>query len=381
MSSPLFKKKGSEVWWCRIPNPDGGRHLRASTGHRDRAAALAEWRRLCRESVSGAHKAKNSPSLADALARRKDEREQAGRRHGTLDMYKKKGRHLVRLLGAETPIDKIEAAEIDDYVSARLKEGATSSSVHKELTVLRGTLRLARRRKEYPHTLDEVMPLDFSPKYRPKERVLSAREVDALIEVLPVKRGAVVALIVATGATYPSEVDPMREGDLDGNPVRLRGTKRETRDRLVPVPRHAEKWLELAKRSRPFERWTSIRRDLHVAAKLLSMCKPCREARIAWSRHEPGASKSAIVKDCEHCKAAPKFEPLSPNDLRRTFGHMLRAAGHPPHLIGAAMGHTDSRMAERVYAKLRPEDLAKLLLGGQPGASAPKKLKKRRKSA
>ncbi len=248
-------------------------------------------------------------------------------------MYRKKSRHLTRLLGAETPLDRIEAAEVDDYIAARTKEGAVPSTIHKELSVLRGTLRLARRRKEYPHALDEVMPLDFSPKYKPRERVLSVAEVEAIIAVLPAKRAAVFAFIVATGATYPSEVAPIRPGDLSGTTVRLRGTKRETRDRLVPVMAHARRWLALAKKSAPFEPWSNIRRDLHAA---------CDELGF------------------DHC---------SPNDLRRTFGHMLRALGHPPHLIGAAMGHNDSRMAERVYARLKPQELAKLLWGparGQP---------------
>lgn len=335
MSSPLFKKKGSTVFWCRIPNPAGGRHLRESTGQRDRTAALAEWRRLCRESVSPPDQAKDSPPLHLALERREAERKSAGRAAATLEMYRKKGKHLTRLLGGLTPLASIEAEQIDDYIATRSKEGAKPSTIHKELVILRGTLRLARRRKEYPHALDEVMPLDFSPKYKPRERVLSVVEVDAIIAKLPTKRAAVFALIVATGATYPSEVTPIRPGDLSGTTVRLRGTKRETRDRLVPIPAHARRWLALAKKSAPFEPWSNIRRDLHAV---------CDELGL------------------EHC---------SPNDLRRTFGHLLRALGHPPHLIGAAMGHRDSRMAERVYARLRPRELAKLLFARGPARGQP----------
>jgi hypothetical protein len=42
----------------------------------------------------------------------------------------------------------------------------------------------------------------------------------------------------------------------------------------------------------------------------------------------------------------------TPNDLRRTYGTWLRLAGVAPATIGAAMGHADGRMAERVYARL-----------------------------
>jgi hypothetical protein len=46
------------------------------------------------------------------------------------------------------------------------------------------------------------------------------------------------------------------------------------------------------------------------------------------------------------------IDHCSPNDLRRTFGTWMRADCVQPHLIGAMMGHTDSRMVERVYGRL-----------------------------
>jgi integrase len=45
------------------------------------------------------------------------------------------------------------------------------------------------------------------------------------------------------------------------------------------------------------------------------------------------------------------------NDLRRTFGTWLRKQGVDPSLIAPAMGHADSRMVERVYGRLPPENL------------------------
>jgi len=49
------------------------------------------------------------------------------------------------------------------------------------------------------------------------------------------------------------------------------------------------------------------------------------------------------------------------NDLRRTHATWLRNAGVEPHLIGADLGHTDGRMAERVYGRLKPTELGRLL--------------------
>jgi integrase len=75
----------------------------------------------------------------------------------------------------------------------------------------------------------------------------------------------------------------------------------------------------------PFARWSNVRRD---------MLDACKKAKIA---------------DC------------SPNDLRRSVATLLRARGVEPSLIGAYLGHADSRMAERVYGRLAPEQLAHLL--------------------
>lgn len=369
MREPLYLR--GNIWWCRVRNPNGGRHAKVSTGCRDRAAAVKRWRELERKSFAPADQTKNSPPLGDALDNRIAERRSAGRAEGTIDMLTKKAKHLNRVLGSETPLNCIDAQAIDRYVDVRTKEGSKSTTLHKELSTLRGALRLARRRGEYRFAVDEVMPLDFAPKYKPKTRALSVNEVNRLLADLPPKRAAVVAFICATGATYPTEADPFRPAaDIQGNLVHLRGTKRETRDRWIPVQPWARAWFAFARKHGPFEAWTNVRGDLHEAAARLSMCDPCAAARRAWSRHEVGATKPS-KDECKACKRAARFEPCSPNDLRRTFGHQLRAHGVEPHLIGAMMGHIDSRMAERVYAKLQPGELAHLLEQQRARGTAP----------
>jgi integrase len=84
-----------------------------------------------------------------------------------------------------------------------------------------------------------------------------------------------------------------------------------------------------------FPAWSNVRRDLHLA---------CAKVGI------PGCS---------------------PNDLRRTYGTMLREKGAEPQHIGAAMGDADSRMVERLYGKLAPGALARLL-EGSVGVKKPK---------
>lgn len=242
-------------------------------------------------------------------------------------MLEVKGRQLQRVLGKDTPIGLIDAQAVDGYVAARLADGAARTTIAKELSTLRGALRLAIRHGKYHRHLAEVMPLDFSPKYKPKERALSEKEIYRLLAALPPKRAGLVAFLLATGATYPSEVLPMQAGDVNLRKwtVRLRGTKRETRDRYVPIVSFARPWLRLALKHMPFEPWGNVRRDLHLY---------CLKAKIA---------------------------KCSPNDLRRSVATLMRARGVEPSLLGAFLGHKDSRMAERVYGRLAPEQLAYLL--------------------
>src|SRR6266542_1589848 len=114
--------------------------------------------------------------------------------------------------------------------------------------------------------------------------------------------------------------------------VLLRGTKRKTRFRTVPIVSPAQQSLlayalEHAKGADDalFQPWGNVHRDLADA---------CEEAKI------------------ERC---------SPNDLRRTFASWQVEAGVPLFPIAQAMGHKDTRMLERVYGRQTPEQLAALM--------------------
>jgi integrase len=190
---------------------------------------------------------------------------------------------------------------------------------------------------------------EFEDDYTPRERRLTLAEVGRLLESLMVRdnaqaeelasnRAMCVAFIVATGARW-AEVMRAELGDIDfgAGLVRLRGSKtkratrdvpmtRLTRDAIALVALEAERWDW--RRGRLFRGWSNVIRDLAVA---------CRQAGV------PRAT---------------------PNDLRRTFGSWLRAAGAPLDAIAMAMGHADSRMVERVYGRINTAELSRLLSVG-----------------
>lgn len=69
-----------------------------------------------------------------------------------------------------------------------------------------------------------------------------------------------------------------------------------------------------------------------------------------------GGFHTALERACND-----EIDPMprcTPNDLRRTFAHWLRDQGVPIELIAPAMGHSDTRMVERVYGRIPTDVLA-----------------------
>ena len=270
----------------------------------------------------------------------------------TIDFYQKKSKRLVAVLGAETLLSEIGHEEIRKYIISRSKT-VKGASIGKELTALSMAMRLARKDGVDCPIFKDIVPEDFQAVYVPRKRWLTEAEVDALISVLPAKRGAVVAFIVATSASYPSEVSPVRPEHVNGFEVHIPGTKRAGRDRHLKVPSYARRFFSLAvKHLGPsgFEPWTNVRGDLHAAARLLSLCASCRACRPEWARRQQAGPKP-VRGACRACEKVKPFEPLSPNDLRRTFAQWLVRSGVPHELTYPMMGHNSPRMLEQVYGK------------------------------
>lgn len=313
-------KRGPSYWaqWR-------GRRFSLQTS--DRKAADLEFARIQREAADPAYRPANAATLREALEAFVANRIQRRRAEGTVRQYGVHASHICRILGAETPLPAIEATQIDRYLETRDDEGASTQTQWKELCTLRGALRIARRRKQYPHALDVVMPEDFEgATSKPGTRALPLPDVARLVASLPDERAAVVAFIVAVGADWAS-VEAAQPGDVDvglGTAL-VRGTKTATRWRTVPILRPFRALAKLAAEGLPFEPWQNVRRDLAVA---------CRRAGV---------------------------ERVTPRDLRRSHGTILRALGVEPSLIAPMLGHADSRMVERIYGRLTPDALAALM--------------------
>jgi integrase len=367
----LFLPGAGAIWWAFLPNPDGGRQLRESTGHRDEKAAHGWYLERVRKASSS--KSKKDRTLAEALtarvewlttAREHDDPTRKRLASSTILFYENHGRPLVRLLGEHTPLSSINHETVRRYIVARSKE-VKATTVEKDLITLSCAMRLARKDGIECAHFSDIVPDDFRALYVPRERWLSEEEVDALLRVLPPERAAVVAFIVATGATYPSEVAPVRKAHINGSDVHLHGTKRATRNRKLRVPSYAKRFLERAVKSLGpwgFAEWKSPGKDLKRAARLLSMCEECRIRQGKGARND-------LKTECPDCKLVPVFAPLSPNDLRRTFAQWLVRSGVPYELAYPMMGHSSPKMLETVYGRrdsAAVADLVELALARAP---------------
>jgi integrase len=214
-------------------------------------------------------------------------------------------------------------------------------TIHKELVVLRSALKLAKRRGLWSGDLDAVLPVGFAPDYEPVERWLTRPEIEKLIGELTPDHAARVAFMVG-GAEWNATERAQREDiAADLSSVRIRGTKRKTRDRVVQLVMQWQKDL------------VGFARD-HAQGK--------DDALFAFWQNRVRDIKAA----CERAK----IEPCSPNDLRRTCMTWLRAEGMLPSEIAPFAGHVDSRMVEKVYGRLNPDQLAAVMEGRAAGCRA-----------
>jgi integrase len=353
----VFKR--GKVYYCYVY--ENGERIQRSTRCHDKAAAEIVARTFERESADPDHARAQSATVSDAiglLIRTRTEQAKAGRRSpATVTFYTTKGGQLIRLLEGDPeagtyrpfPLHLLRAWHVDQFISVRRGEGVGEHTISKELITLRASLKLAKRAGLWRGDVAELLPVAFAPDYVPRGRWVTPPDLKLLLAQLHPGQAARVAFIVATSAGA-SEAEKMLRADVtpatkaSGPRALLRGTKRPSRWRTVPIERQAQRELfayalEHADGKRPalFAPWTNIRRDLGQA---------CERAGI---------------------------EKVSPNDLRRSFAHWLRAEHVPLEVVAPLMGHSTTKMVQLVYGKLSPDELAARLRehsipGASPGA-------------
>ena len=294
-------------------NEPGRGRIRVALGTDDRGLAEARARELWR-----ARNAAPSDKVADLWAAYVADRRQVVARTDRFDsLWKALAPHFGHRLGSA-----INADDCRQYHRARRKEGKSASTIKTELEFLRACLRMKYGR--------DTPRLWVPPESAPRDRYLTPAERDKLLEAIDAPHVRLfVILALTTGARMSALLEltwdrvDLGHGTLDLNPAGREITnKRRT---VVPINSRARAALEEAK-----------------AAALSDYVieydgKPIKSIRKAIRQ---AAARSGV--------------PCSPHVFRHTAGVTMAQADVPMQKIAQYLGHTSTRVTERVYARYSP---------------------------
>lgn len=333
----VYQRRKGGIWYYDFETPDGKR-IQRSSGTKDKHVAKERGRQAELSATAHAPARGRKQGLSDAIdhmiALLHDKAE------GTVEMYQQKARRIEFTLGNPL-IRDITHDTLSEYIAKRLNKEdrvhgrAKAHTVQKELITIRRALKLAHKRGIL-HALPSFP--EFSAKYTPRETWLTPEQFTLVCAELDAKRRRWASLAALAGCNL-SEAEAVDWSTVDFERGRLLipGTKRETRRRWVPIAPALKYQLELVpageRRGKVAEHWGNVRRDLRRAV--------------------DAANAHAAVRAAERGQAAPAPIPyVSPNDLRRTFASWLVQQNVPLLTVAGLMGHSSTRMVERVYGKL-----------------------------
>lgn len=141
----------------------------------------------------------------------------------------------------------------------------------------------------------------------------------------------------------------------------IAGTKTKQARRTLPITDAVAEVLEQRAKRFPsgplFPTWGKVQRDLYAACLRI-------ERRLNLPKEQPKRGAAAVqnpkgnpIPKSERVRPPNPFDPVTPNDLRRTYASWLAQAGVPMLHAMKLMGHGSTQMLERVYAQLAPEHL------------------------
>lgn len=313
-----------------------GRHRRKTLGTKDPTVARARLRQL--ELVSTDAAAHSKHALGAAIGQALDVVSH-GNAAATWKSYRQKGENLLDVIG-NVELSALTRDVVLTYIRARKTQKASDSTIHKELVVLRRALAEAKQRGLWVGVVNDIVPT-IKVNYEPRERWLDARNGARLLDELVGNRKLWAALAMLAGLCL-SEVERMQWEHVDFTTRRLRvpGTKRASRWRVVPIGPDLEKLLRAEyKRRKPqpkdriVAKWPNVRRDLAAAIERINR----KDAQAAAKRKR---------------KPPTPLTKVTPNDLRRTFASWLKQQGMDSLVVARLLGHSSTRMVEKVYGHL-----------------------------
>lgn len=366
----LYRRHKDGPWYGDYTTPEGKRVQRSLRTH-DKAVAKERLRQaeLAATPQARGRKQRLSEAIDHMITLQRHDKAA-----GTIEMYEEKARRIYMTLG-DPLVSEISHDMLAEYIGKRLNKDdkvhgrASAHTVQKELITIRRALKLAHKRGGILPAMPSFP--EFSAKYQPRETWLTPEQFELVCAELDQRRRLWASLAALAGCNLSeAEAVDWQTVQLDRGRLFVPGTKRETRRRWVPIApalRHLlEQVEERDRRGKVAEHWGNVRRDLHAAVE---------RANIGIMQRAIDAGETTWVE-------IPK---ISPNDLRRTFASWLVQNDVPLLTVAALMGHSSTRMVEKVYGKLSKRNfdeaiaaLPELKLGGPPMLPSPPPKKGRR---
>lgn len=342
----VYQRPGSPFWYASIP--DGrGRRARRSTGvsveddpkglkaRAIRAAWLAEG-----ASHRGAERCSEQSTFDDLMLDYLTEVTPT-KRSPERDYYSAKP---LRKALTGRKLSAIDGASVRAYIDRRKQDGISAGTLNKEIGLASAVWNWARRELE----LDITNPWQSRRQKEPSGRTrwLTHAEADALLAAArrSYARAHLPAFILLclNAGLRPGEALTLTwdRVDLVRRHIRFEANdSKNAKPALVPINQGAYQGLLERVRFRarwcPDSPWVFCRRN---------------GKRIAEIKHGfASAVRAAGLTD------------IHPHDLRRTCGSWLVQAGVGIERVSALLRHSDIDVTNRVYAHLRPTDLATAL--------------------
>lgn len=223
--------------------------------------------------------------------------------------------------------DQVTVATCRAYTAARRKAGKHDGTIWTELGHLRSVLRWRFG--------DAAPKIERPPKPAPKERWLTHAEIERLLAVpdMPLHIRVAILLMLSTAARVGAVLDLTWDRvDFERGQVNLRTSDTGPRKGRAVVPMNS---------------------GLRAA---LSQAKQAAltDYVIEWAGEAPVKSiKTGFNKAVRDAG----LEGVTPHTLRHTAGVHLAAAGVPMAKIAQYLGHSNTFVTERVYARFAPDHM------------------------
>jgi integrase len=224
----------------------------------------------------------------------------------------------------------ITAEDCRAHIARRRAQGRADGTIWTEMGLLRNALAWAVKRR----MIDRAPHIERPPKPAPRDRYLTAAEVNRLLDAPAephIRLAILLMLTTAARVTAALELTwdrvDLRRGQID-----LRLPESTTRKGRAVVPINA-----------------TLR-----AALMAARGAALSDHVVEWA----GKPVASIKRGFAAAVRSAGLTAVTPHVLRHTAAVHMAAAGVPMAKIAQYLGHSDSRTTEAIYARFSPDHMA-----------------------